>query len=456
MVFPFAVALPAIITIGGAKVYDNYSQSSENADQQKSRNQDANNEFGNDKQVISTERSMLQGRFDGQYAGQKVTNHEDFDQWSHQDIWDALQGNNGKPAVKASDINSGANGWRRLDEGEGGNGGMREAVSTFRKEVDRAIQDHWQGKSATAAMESTRAYGTEAEKLALTFEMVANSIDLLETALGHAKTAVGEPEDVSAFDKAVAMIPGTGLLKTAKYRADESSKAAQEVMKTVYQPVAKDVDEHTPVLAPAVSTFNSDTTDPGGDKPNSKGTDDPSDTDKPKTTTTPETPTTPSGTDPEDTDPDDTDDTDDPEDTETETPETTDPDTTTPAGTTPDTTTPAGVTPSTPGGGSPLGTGGNPGGGSPGGTPSGTPAGTPVAGVPGQPAGTGAAARGGAGTSSGRNGMPGMGGMGAGGARGKGDDDSEHKIPDYLIQDRETELLGVQPRVLPPGGVIGE
>ncbi|MGW0246722.1 hypothetical protein ACWDYH_08790 [Nocardia goodfellowii] len=38
---------------------------------------------------------------------------------------------------------------------------------------------------------------------------------------------------------------------------------------------------------------------------------------------------------------------------------------------------------------------------------------------------------------------------------GQGDDDGEHKIPDYLIQDRETELLGEQPRVLPAGGVIG-
>jgi hypothetical protein len=45
--------------------------------------------------------------------------------------------------------------------------------------------------------------------------------------------------------------------------------------------------------------------------------------------------------------------------------------------------------------------------------------------------------------------------MGAPAARGKGDDNEEHKTPDYLVQDRTTELLGVQPRVLPPGGVIG-
>ncbi|WP_280430509.1 hypothetical protein [Nocardia brasiliensis] len=45
--------------------------------------------------------------------------------------------------------------------------------------------------------------------------------------------------------------------------------------------------------------------------------------------------------------------------------------------------------------------------------------------------------------------------MGAPGARGKGDEDDEHKTPDYLIYDRGSELLGTQPPALPPGGVIG-
>lgn len=44
-------------------------------------------------------------------------------------------------------------------------------------------------------------------------------------------------------------------------------------------------------------------------------------------------------------------------------------------------------------------------------------------------------------------------GCGRGPPRRRGE--SEHKIPDYLVQDRTTELLGEQPRVLPPGGVIG-
>ncbi|CAM4480374.1 hypothetical protein NONI108955_33325 [Nocardia ninae] len=57
--------------------------------------------------------------------------------------------------------------------------------------------------------------------------------------------------------------------------------------------------------------------------------------------------------------------------------------------------------------------------------------------------------------STGKAGAAGMPGMGAPGARGKGDEDGEHKTPDYLIYDRGSELLGTQPPALPPGGVIG-
>lgn len=46
--------------------------------------------------------------------------------------------------------------------------------------------------------------------------------------------------------------------------------------------------------------------------------------------------------------------------------------------------------------------------------------------------------------------MPGMMSPGAGK---RGEDDDEHKTPDYLIQDREEELFG--PRIVSLGGVLG-
>ncbi|NUS95269.1 MAG: hypothetical protein HOQ36_23125 [Nocardia sp.] len=100
--------------------------------------------------------------------------------------------------------------------------------------------------------------------------------------------------------------------------------------------------------------------------------------------------------------------------------------------------------------------------GSPSGFPAGMPGGTPqnqtpgktVPGAPGSPGGPTAgpaAASTAAGATRGMSGMPGM--MAPGAGKRGGEDDGEHKTPDYLIQDREEELFG--PRAVVLGGVLG-
>jgi hypothetical protein len=235
-------------------------------------------------------------------------------------------------------------------------------------------------------------------------------------------------------------IPGNGVLKMAKHRANEAESRARDVMVNDYRPGVKTVDERTPILA---EPYNPDAKQ-DDNKP------------KPPGGTDQGTPTL--GDQPESGDPN----TQNPNSSDNNSPNTN------PAST-PTSTTPA-STPTNPAG-TPNGTGlpdkpksfledpvGRPG--APSGTPSGIPGGaTPSPGksVPGNPAGQPGGA-GGAGNrgSKAAAGRPGMPGMGAPGSRGNGnDDENEHGAPDYLIQDRTTELLGVQPRVLPPGGVIG-
>ncbi|WP_280437846.1 hypothetical protein [Nocardia carnea] len=104
--------------------------------------------------------------------------------------------------------------------------------------------------------------------------------------------------------------------------------------------------------------------------------------------------------------------------------------------------------------GAPTGTPGSPG--MPGGAPPQNQA--PGKTVPGAPGGTPngpvsgpAAAAAAAGTNRGMSGMPGMMGGGAGARR--GEDDEEHKVPDYLVHDREEELFGARPQLL--DGVLG-
>ncbi|MEU4836724.1 hypothetical protein [Nocardia testacea] len=109
------------------------------------------------------------------------------------------------------------------------------------------------------------------------------------------------------------------------------------------------------------------------------------------------------------------------------------------------------TTPSTTTGSPSVSTGAPPG--TPGGTPQVHTPGKTVTATPGGPntaAGSPSAAATAAGTSRGMSGMPGM--MSAGAGK-RGEDDDEHKTPDYLIQDREEELFG--PRISALGGVLG-
>ncbi|MEV5651615.1 hypothetical protein AB0L57_25475 [Nocardia sp. NPDC052254] len=94
--------------------------------------------------------------------------------------------------------------------------------------------------------------------------------------------------------------------------------------------------------------------------------------------------------------------------------------------------------------GSRFGSSGGPGG------ASGGQLGGPGQSIPGTPGGVNpaaAAAFGGKPGQAGVGGMPGMGGLG--GARKNEESEREHKTPDYLIMDREEELLGIRDRTLP-------
>ncbi|MEU1983473.1 hypothetical protein [Nocardia sp. NPDC019395] len=112
-------------------------------------------------------------------------------------------------------------------------------------------------------------------------------------------------------------------------------------------------------------------------------------------------------------------------------------------------TTPSTTTPGSPG--TPAGTPGMPGGAPPQNqTPGKTVPGAP-GGPPNSPSGGPAATSTAAGTNRAMSGMPGM--MGGGAGARKGEDDADHTVPDYLIQDREEELFGARPQLL--DGVLG-
>ncbi|WP_131816663.1 PPE domain-containing protein [Nocardia salmonicida] len=436
-------------TLGGFKIMDNHDQSS-NADDDRSKlDNDSKQAWEGDRSIIGDEWSRLRAGSDVTMEGAAVK-PEPFSTWTHQEIWDALRGKDGKPGVDAGQINATADGWRRLTTG------TETAVNNYRTSFERVLSEKWSGASGTAAIDGVKSYTTEAAKLHTTFQMVANGIDYMEGVLGQAKIAIPKPEEVSTFDEFISHIPGNGVVKAAKHRANEAEEDARLFMIGTYQPGSITVDKQTPILPLPINNIG----DPGGvPDTGGNGNDGGSNNNNGNNSIGGDPSTDPAGTqedpatmEPQSTDPDEDQNDDGTGDDSTE-PSSTDPSATTPAATTP-----AGTgMPTTPGGGGAPGSG-SPGSGSPGsGVPSG---GAQGAAVPGTPGGAAAAAGSGnrAGTTSGvggrgMSGMPGM--MGGGRGGGKGEDDSEHAIPDYLIQDREDELIGLLPPTLPPGGVIG-
>ncbi|MFD5178401.1 hypothetical protein ACFWM1_21535 [Nocardia sp. NPDC058379] len=429
-------------TFGIFKVMDNYDR----ADESSRLDQDGREAWEGDRAIITDEWSRLSANSGLTMDKAAITSPEPFSTWTHQQIWQALNGKDGSSGVDATAVNAGADGWRRLTTG------TETAVTNYRNSFERVLSEKWSGQSGIAAIDAVKSYTTDATKLPTAFQMVANGIDHMQGLLGQSKIAIPKPNEVSGFDEFISHIPGNGVVKAAKHRATEAEEDARLFMIGTYQPGSVIVDGKTPVLPlPQNNTENPGDGDPrtrnGNDGTTNGTTDD--------NGTTPGT--DPAGTqeNPGTTSPQTTDTGDDQTDDDGTEDDSTSPSGTDPSATTPATTTPGTGQPTTPGD---TKGGGSAGGGSPGsGVPTG--AGVPGAGrsVSGTPGGAGAGVRAATAGSAGARGMSGMPGMMGGGGRGGNgkDDENEHTSPDYLIQDRESELIGQLPPTLPPGGVIG-
>ncbi|WP_280457142.1 hypothetical protein [Nocardia carnea] len=394
--------------------------------------EDQDKKWGDNRVAVNGEWLGLVTDFGGQYAPPAILEKDGFEAMSHQQIWDLLQDVN--PGL----INDKALAWRALAD-------LTETANQdFLKAVDHDLDIGWNGQSATAAVNGVREFSNSLIPLVASFRLVAYGLDLIETHLGQAKASVGEPDNVTFRDKVVNILPDD-FFKTPQYRADEAQDTARRVMTTYYEPGAEEVDRKTPILPEPVKPVDDGSKPPPGTTPppgndttngNNNGTDTGTNTGDPGQQ--------PTGEDPQSTEP-----------------QSAEPQSTTPQSTAPQSTTPQSTTPTTPS----LTTGSPTAPGTPG-IPAGTPSGVPqttAPHIPGQtvPGGNpnkpvGAPAATAPANTAGRAGRTGMPGMMAPGARGANrDEDDEHEIPDYLIYDRGSELLGTQPPALPPGGVIG-
>ncbi|MGY0503336.1 hypothetical protein ACWZHB_33025 [Nocardia sp. FBN12] len=329
--------------------------------------------------------------------------------------------------------------------------GWQQDIEIFAARINRSSTSAWSGNAANTARQAISEYAVDAQNLTPTLNAMSTRVSNAVDAVLKTKELMPEYGDAQS-----AWNPGDWFDGDPDKREEEK---AQKIVDEHYVNPISAAAGGIPVLPQPRDPVKADDLSSGGDNGGGGNGGNGGANSATPTTATPTTekPTTedPATEDPQSSNPGD----------ETaEDPQSTTPQSTSPGETTPQSTVPQTAVPSTgqPGSGTP--TGGTPGGsgGGGGGAAAGLAAGgaaSPGKAVPGTPggvrAGTVAAASAGN-AAAGRNGMPGMGGMGAGGARGgQGSEDDEHATPDYLVYDRESELLGVQPPALPPGGVIG-
>lgn len=379
------------------------------------------------------------------YENKRIPNGgEHADSWEHSRINDTF-----KPLDPTDAFTQADTYWQARNEWERG-------VETFARSIQTSIAQAWSGPAAEQSKSAIAKYTSEAQNLTTSLEELYYRVRDAATAIADTKKAI--PDLVNFTFGERIFHPTRWSLNGERSEAEQSARVA---MKEFYVQPFSEMDGKIPVLpTPVGPTASVDipAPPPGGYKSDDSG--------GPTSNDTGNGPATDSGT------PGDKDGDGKPDETSTEEQQSTDESaqdqqssdttaadtSTTPAGVDPTSTTPASTTDPTKT--APAGTPTPHSPGSPGspGTPSTTShpqPGRSVTGAPGTPNASvnpAAAAR----ATTGLRGTSGMPGMMAPGARGGGkDDESEHKTPDYLINQENTdELLGEPPRTL-PGGVIG-
>lgn len=365
-------------------------------------------------------------------------NGENTNAWSHSDIKDAFAaldaGNAYQAAVQYSNA---ATYW---DQG----------VETFARSVLTSIAQAWEGAAAESAKDAIKRYTDDARKLEPALTQLSNQVEYSANSISDTRKAIPGYADHSWT--ANIWPPRRHEEERSRNDAEESARTA---MNTNYVNRYAEYDTQIPILPNGLNPtqpLDIPAPRPGNDSGNggnngsgsgSTGTSGPGGTDSGGTDGD-STPRTGESTDNQTT----------PEQSSTTAPNTT---STTPTGYNPAASDPSTLesTKTTPSGvGTPSTTTGTPG--VPG-SSTGNTTGSPGRSIPGTPGPIGSS-----GTSQttsaptaarGTTGMPGM--MGAGAGRGKQDEDSQHKTPDYLINQQNTdELLGEVPKTI-AGGVLG-
>lgn len=210
----------------------------------------------------------LYGDFDeNEFDGPALGSPEPFEAMSHQEIKAAVDGMNGG-SLRAS-----AEGWTQIGES------LEQALNDFRDFITHETNGKWEGLAQDAAAAATDGYATESGKLARAGKLIGTKITEAATGVDQVKATVPPVSGRSLFEIAFdAGLPGAGVFKRVFYAQDESHQEAIQIMRTVYTPVMQQADTRVPrlpeppqVVGPNQNYRDSRGSAPGSGAPNPYG-----------------------------------------------------------------------------------------------------------------------------------------------------------------------------------------
>ncbi|CAM3064457.1 PPE domain-containing protein [Prescottella defluvii] len=189
------------------------------------------------RETLYRERAPLYDRFDGEFDAPSLGSPEAFEAMSHEDIKAAVDSMNGG-SLRAS-----AEGWKKIGES------LTQALNDFRDFITHETAGKWEGIAKDSAVAATGRYATESGKLAEAGTLIGTKIAEAATAVDQVKATLPPVAERGIFDRAVdQLLPTVGFLKLVLHERDEAHQQAIEIMRTVYTPVMQQSDTRVPKL----------------------------------------------------------------------------------------------------------------------------------------------------------------------------------------------------------------
>lgn len=183
--------------------------------------------------------------FDGGFDPASITQHENWQSYSHQQLYDTNQ-----HSIQQGEATEVAHAWRSIA------GELKKIGPGLQHEVGTALQDGWEGEAADAAKQAGEPLARWSDEHGEALHMTGNRIEQAASAAGQVKASVPPPQEPSVGRQVAASVltgpvPGVGAAADGvmqMQQRQEDTRKAQETMGRVMTPTYHNVDTTVPAF----------------------------------------------------------------------------------------------------------------------------------------------------------------------------------------------------------------